>query len=390
MTEAAPSVAEWVARAAELRPVIEKGIEETQRLRHLAPATVEAFHEADLFRLLVPRELGGGGLTVFEAANVYHEVARVDGSAAWTLALVGSTTMFAAMLDADSAREILDEPRSICCGSIQPTGIRFIPVPGGYTVSGLARFVSGCQHAKWIAAGGLIFDDTGYRRNAAGGPIVLCGFVPMSHCRVIENWDSTGLRGTGSHDVEIDPIFVPERHTFDLDDVTPRAGDPFPGVPLVSKLGPGVGSVALGCAQGAVDALVELASAKTPFGTTKPLRERPALQLDVARAWALVDAGRASQQYAGSELARVFDSGNTPGAVELARLRAAYVQAAERALEAVEVVHAAAGSSTLAPGNHIDRAFRDVHAATQHLAISRSHYERIGRLVLGMDAAAGM
>ena len=385
MTLAAPTVAGYVARAEELAPVIAAGIEETQRLRHLAPRTVAAFHEADLFRLLVPASLGGGGLTVFEAAHVYHAVARIDGSAAWTLALVGSTTMFAAMLEPGPAGEILAAPTSICCGSFQPLGIRFQPAPGGYTVSGTGRFVFGCQHAQWIAAGGFVYQDDRPLRRPSGTPLMLVAFVPMAACRILDTWNSAGLRGTGSHDVAIDPVFVPAERTFDVDDVAPRPWDPLAGLPLVSKLGPGVGSVALGCAHGAVDALVELASAKVPFGTLKPLRERPALQLDVARASALVEAGVASQQYAGIELQRRAAGGNTFSTAELARLRAAYVQAAERALEAVALVHASAGSSTLSSTDRIDRAFRDVHAATQHLAISRSHYERIGRILLGFD-----
>ena len=120
-----------------------------------------------------------------------------------------------------------------------------------------------------------------------------------------------------------------------------------------------------------------------------PLRETPRIQTDVARAHALVDAGRAHLQFvAGSIFARVAE-GATPTTEDLARLRLSYLSATEHSVQAVDLMRNAAGMDAVASGNALERGFRDIHALTQHLAISTAHYERVGKALLGLDIGSG-
>ena len=120
-----------------------------------------------------------------------------------------------------------------------------------------------------------------------------------------------------------------------------------------------------------------------------PLRETARTQTDVARAHALVDAGRAHLEYvAGRIFARVSD-GATPTLAELARLRLSYLSATEHAAQAVDLMRNAAGMTAVLSGSPLERCFRDIHALTQHLAISTAHYERVGKALLGLDIGSG-
>jgi alkylation response protein AidB-like acyl-CoA dehydrogenase len=121
---------------------------------------VDALHDAELFRMMLPERLGGGGLNAAEAAPALEEVACPDGSAGWNLAIGAGTNAFLALLENEAAiAELVKVPRALGAGSINPTSLRLTPAPGGYRVSGMLRYASRVQQSTWLVAGGFVFDD---------------------------------------------------------------------------------------------------------------------------------------------------------------------------------------------------------------------------------------
>lgn len=389
MPDSTPST-HWVERAAGLAPLIRSCADESERERRLSARVVEAFHEAQLFRLQVPERFGGAGLDPIEAFPVYEEVAAADGSAGWNLAIGAGGGSFAGMLDdADALEEIVGSPRALLAGSVNPMALRVVPEGDGYRVSGRLRYASGVSQSTWLMAGGIVFDGAKPRLTHGGVPAIVGTFFPTREARVLDTWRPNGLAGTGSHDVEVSGVHVPAARCFEFFSTKPRPHDPLAALPLFSRLGAALAAVGIGIARRAIEELVALASEKVPIASAAPLRERAGVQIDVARARGLLDGARAHVTSTAREVFARAKAGAAPTVDDQVRLRLAYVTAAEQFARAVDLVRNAAGMNAIALGSPLERCWRDAHAVTQHVAISPSHLERLGRITLGLDAGPG-
>jgi alkylation response protein AidB-like acyl-CoA dehydrogenase len=211
---------------------------------------------------------------------------------------------------------------------------------------------------------------------------------PTSAVEVIDTWSVSGLRGTGSHDYRVADLFVPEDHTIDY--FAPQAvqtGTLY-AVPAISVLAVAIAAVPLGIARSAIDEVVALAAAKTPYGSSTPLRDKPTVQADVARAEVLLGSARS---YLFAMIGELWGEVAGGGAASMQRrgmLRLACAHAAQASAQAVDLVYNAAGGTAIFETGRLERCFRDVHAVTQHIATSTSNYEAGGRMLLGLDPGA--
>lgn len=385
---------ELTDRARALGPLIRAQADESERLRRLATPVVDAFHDAGLFRMLQPTSIGGSGLNAIDAVPILEEVAAADGSAGWNLAIGAGNSAFLALLEDQAALEsLVKPPRALGAGAVNPTSLRLTAVPGGYRVAGTLRFASGIHQSSWLVAGGLVIEDGKPRLAPDGIPEIVGAFFPSREARVLDTWHPSGMAGTGSHDAIIDDVFVPASYTFDFRAKGSRRFDALAELPTFSRLGATLAAVAIGIARRSVEELMVLARTKPAMMTATPLCETAHVQTEIARAHALVDAGRAHLRFvAGGIFDRIAD-GATPTLDDLARLRLSYLSATEHATEAVDRMRNAAGMTAVAspPGtvHPLERCFRDIHALTQHLAISPAHYERVGKALLGLDFGSG-
>jgi alkylation response protein AidB-like acyl-CoA dehydrogenase len=379
-------LADLTERARALAPLIRAHADESERARRLAAPVVDALHEAGLFRMMLPESLGGSGLNAVEAEPIIEEIACADGSAGWNLAIGAGNNAFLALLESRSALEALvKHPRALGAGSINPTSLRLTAANGGYRVSGALRFASGIHQSTWLVAGGFVFEEGKPRLGPGGAPRIVGAFFPSSEARVLDTWRPTGMAGTGSHDAQLEDVFVPAEFTFDFLASGARPLDPLGALPLFSRLGATLSAVALGIARRACEELVALAQTKVALMAGRPLRDTPRIQIDTARAAGLVDAGRAHlASVAGRIFARIA-AGAAPTQDDQVRLRLSYLSATEHAAQAVDLMRNAAGMNAVVSGHALERCWRDVHAVTQHLAVSNAHYERVGKALLGVD-----
>ena len=342
---------------------------------HSRPADefVDALREAGLFRLLVPPEMGGAGLSPWELGPVIEAMARIDGSAGWTLGL--GQGVLGQLVGPALFRELFSDPRLTMAGSLNPANTRAFKVAGGYRYSGKGTYVSGCTHASWMVAAGVVVENDATLRSTDGAPVIRAGVLPMSKCTIRETWNVMGMRGTGSHDVEFSDVFVQDDLTFQQADA-------------LANLGASLAPVSLGVARHALDAFVELASTKTPTGGRTLLRERVTAQAQLGEAEGYLQAARSLFYETAVEAEARRLAQRTPTDAERARMRLGSVMAAQLSARAVDLIYEAAGLTGAANDSALSRCWRDVHVVRQHITLATTRFEVIGRVSLGLPAGS--
>ena len=361
----------------------------SERERTLGPGTVAALQESGLLRMALPAEYGGAGLHMADTFPICEALARVNGSAGWNLS-IGVTTAGQALGLPDAAREeVLGDPATIVAGTVNFLAVKAARVEGGYAFDGQATFLSGSAYATWLVIGGMLRDGAVPVLDANGLPTIIRGVTPATSLALTDTWRVSGMRATASNDAPVRGLFIPDRSICATDHPGLVEGDPARGVPMLSRFGPGLAFVGLGTARGALDGLVAVAAEKVLLASQQPLRERADVQIDAARARGLIEAGRAFVTSAWRAAEAKAASGEPFGSEDQMLLRLSYVTAVEHAAHAADLVFRAGGSASLFEANGIERAWRDTHAVTKHLAVSPRMYDRLGRVVLGLPAAPG-
>ncbi|MCW5748712.1 MAG: acyl-CoA dehydrogenase family protein [Alphaproteobacteria bacterium] len=372
-----------VAAARDLAPRIRALREQSERERRLPTELVAAFHGLKLFRMFIPADLGGLETDLLTAARVVEQVAIADGAAGWNL-MIGSTYgLMAGLLPRDVAHDIYGPARAVVAGALRPTGTARLS-DGGYVVNGRWAFASGIQQATYWNAGCIVTDGTTPRRTASGGPEIRMVFFPPADGELIDTWDVSGLRGTGSHDYAVKDLFVPHERTIALED-TPWPSGVLYRTPLQALLDTSMAAVGLGIGRAAIDAFYELAAVKqSSAGSSKPLAERPMLQTSIARAEALLLSARSFLYETAEDVWADVLAGKAPGARQLAIARLARINAVAASCQAAELAFEAGGGSSIYASCPLDRCLRDIRTASQHVSMATANYEVIGRVLLGL------
>ncbi|MEA2624479.1 MAG: indole-3-acetate monooxygenase [Candidatus Binatota bacterium] len=382
--------AELLDDAAALAPQIREAAEETERARRLPQSLVDEMAHAGIFRMCVPRSLGGGEIDPATIARVLESVARADGSAGWC-AMIGATSgLVAAYLEPGAAREIYGSSPDVVTGGVVMPGGKAIAVDGGFRVTGRWPFASGCEHSDWLMGGSVVLDAGKPRLLPNGAPDPRLMLFPAADVRVLDTWTVSGLRGSGSHDFEVADVFVPASRSVSIVTDPPQERGPLFAFPLFGLLAVGIAAVALGIGRRAIEELTALAAGKTPSGSRRLLRDRPMVQVQVAEAEATLLAGRALLFDALGHAWRAAERDGRLDVADRASLRLAATHATRSSARAVDLVYDSGGGSSIYASSPLQRCFRDVHVVTQHMMVGAPTYEVAGRVLLGLDTDVSM
>jgi alkylation response protein AidB-like acyl-CoA dehydrogenase len=383
---------ESIAKEAErLAGALRERNDEIERARRLPEPFVRAFDEAGLFRLCVPRSLGGPELPLGEFVRVLETLAAGDASAAWCAMIASTTSVLAAWLEPAAARELFTAPGAVSGGVFAPSG-RARRVAGGFQVDGRWSFGSGSQHCTTLLGGCIVTNESGSAAQPAEAsgrdgkrPDIRLLFFPASKVEIHDTWHVAGLAGTGSHDIAVRDLFVPDAHGVSLISGTPRESGALYRFPVFGLLAVGVASVSLGIARRAIAELIALATRKTPALAQRRLAERGAAQTAVAEAEGALGGARSFLLAAIDEVWARVESGGAVGLAERARVRIAAANAVRGAARAVDRMYELGGGSSIYLSNPLQRCFRDVHVVTQHASVAAGSLELAGRALLGVD-----
>ncbi len=381
---AAPSPLE-VARA--LAPRIRERAAEIEAARQLPPDLVMELANARLFKVAVPEAEGGLGADIVTALRVIEEVARADGSTGWCLAMAVNTFRQSAQFTPAARRELFySDPVGVSAGSANPRG-RAVAVPGGYRVTGHWFFASGCMHASSLHGACKVFDGEAPRLLPTGDQEVrIVYFYPKSIARIIDTWTVSGMRGTGSHDIEVDDVFVPEARTFSALERRARVTGPINRIHGFDLAGCGFACVGLGVARAAIDALVDLANVKVPRISSELLRERAMAQAQVGEAEALLRSGRAFLFDVVGEMWETVLAAEPVTERQRSELRLAMTHAAQSAAKATHLACATAGTTSIFSSSPLERYARDAEVVTRHVQLQSVNYEAVGRTLFGLES----
>ncbi len=366
------------ARVKAIATLAAEHAERSERERRLAPEVVDALRAADLFRLCVPQGLGGAEAAPLELIEAVETLARADASTGWCLAVTATSGLVAAYLDEEAAREIYGNPGVAVGGVFAPRG-QAVGIGDRLEVTGRWAFASGSPFCDWLMGGCLTELD--------GRPVEpRLVLFPRDDVEILDTWTVSGLSATGSHDISVEDLSVPVSRSAAVIGASPREGGALYAFPLFGLLAAAIAAVTLGVARAAMDDLLELAGAKQPEGSRRKLAERSTVQSEVARAEAALRAARGLLL---DSLARGYERAGQGAGIDTEdrmAIRLASTHAARTAAAVVDTCYELGGGSSIYATSPLQRRFRDVHAATQHMLVSRSTLELTGRLLLGVPS----
>jgi alkylation response protein AidB-like acyl-CoA dehydrogenase len=377
-----------IARAAAVSAAVAAASDEIEAGRRLPPALLDRLHEAELFRLLLPRSSNGIETDPVTFFHVIETIARADASTAWCLSQAGGCAMSAAYLDLPVAHAIFgNDPRAVLAWGPGPK-VRAVECDGGYKVTGVWAFASGGRHATWLGAHCPIFAADGSPRLEANGvQEERTMLVRSQEVEWTDIWNTVGLRGTASDQFALNDFFVRSDHSITREfDRECRESGPLYRMGSGTCYQVGFAGVACGIARGALDCFVDVARNKVPRGTKSTLRDNAVVQSGLAQAEVNLRAARGFVLQSMADIWKHLCAGASITVEQRITVRMAATNAIHRAREAVDFAYNAAGATAIFEGHPLERRFRDIHTVTQQLQGQIRHFETVGAWMMGVEA----
>jgi alkylation response protein AidB-like acyl-CoA dehydrogenase len=372
--------------AASTIPLLREQAPRIERERRLTDEVVAALEDAGALTLSRPARFGGAEVDLSTQFDELVAVARGDGSAGWVASLYSVCGFFAGLFDDRAQEEVFANPKARVAGVFSPTGV-LVPVEGGYRLTGRWSWNTGCHHAHWDTLAAVV-------EGAEGPPEPLIALVPMEDLEIEDDWDPSGLAGTGSATVRCADVFVPAyrtlstvaalqgRYASEANRDRPLFRTAFFPFVLVASMGAPVGM-----AQGAMDAFLErLPGRLITYTHYTDQAQAPVTHLQVAEA----AARTRSAELLARDLARQLDEAAAEGrdltVAERAAIRGEVGLVVRECRTAVEILADASGASSIQHTVPIQRIARDIRALSIHAALNwTTNLEVHGRVLVGAD-----
>jgi len=381
-SDSSPLRHELLTAVDSIRDTLLAEIDGQEQNAELSRVSADALYDAGILRMKLPAVLGGHEADLVTQFEVIEALARISPAAAWC-AMVGTTSLGlpgAFLPDAGAAKMFSAGriPRGAVL--IMPTG-QATAVAGGYRLSGRWAFASGVQHAEWISAHALV------RETPQGAPVLFMLVFPANDITLHDNWQVLGLRGTGSCDISVTDIFVPNELAWNVATQTPQRGGCLYELGIPAFVSYEHAAFALGLARSVLDELTGLAIEKRRgYGPGAPsLADRPALQRFIGHSDMRLRAARALTMTLNEQAMDVVASGAKPTTRLALELRSSAVYCTEVGTEIINQAFRYSGAAAIFEGQLMQRCLRDISVAAQHLMVSEIAYELLGKTHLGFE-----
>lgn len=375
-----------LAAARSVEPVIRAHADEAERNHRLSPPVVAALTDAGLYRLLLPRGLGGLETDPVTCSEAVEILAGFDSAAGWSLQAGNLGGWWAARLPEAGVREIYGgNPSAVMAAAFHPPQ-QAREAPGGYRISGRGPLASNIHQADWLFLTALVMEGEAPRMTD-GRPEVIALVLRASEVEVVDTWDSLGMRGTDSQDVVMHDVFVPAARTFPLVPAfqpSPGFAGPLYRFPVIGSAVFTIAPVALAVARSAITELRRLAERRTAFGYTRPMCQRTSVQSAVARAEAMLRAARLLYYDAMETAWARTVRGEAHTLEQKADLLLAGAHAAATVSAVAELTHGAAGTAGIYARSPLERHFRDAQTLRHHGFLSANRFEAVGQVYCGV------
>ncbi|KOV60432.1 3-hydroxy-9,10-secoandrosta-1,3,5(10)-triene-9,17-dione monooxygenase oxygenase subunit [Streptomyces sp. MMG1121] len=371
-----------------LAPVLRERAAEAEALRRVPDTSVKEIEDTGFFQLLQPTAFGGRAADPLVFYTAVKEIAQACGSTGWVASVVGVHPWHVALFDPRAQEEVWGkDPKTRIASSYAPTG-RAAAADGGFRLSGRWHFSSGCDHAQWALLGCLVPDGE-------GNPVDMRTFlIPRTDYRVDDVWDTVGLRGTGSNDVVVEDVFVPEHRALSFGPVSALKvpghelnQEPLYRLPYAGMFTTAISTPIVGIAEGAYHSYAEATQQRFRVSYGQKVAEDPFAQVRIARAASDIDASWLQLTRNMGEMYALAERGEGIPMELRTRARRDQVLATERAVAAVDLLMENAGGSAMRTGPApVQRAWRDAHTGRGHAANDPERaLVMYGQCALGID-----
>jgi 3-hydroxy-9,10-secoandrosta-1,3,5(10)-triene-9,17-dione monooxygenase len=377
-----------VERARALTPLLAEHAAEAERLRRPVDAVISALVEAGIFELMVPRCYGGLELDLGSFLDVGLALGEGDASQAWVATFYIEHCWMLCQFPETFQRELFsDRSHVLAPAMLAPRG-KALREPGGYRLSGRWEWGTGVMHAEWMIAGALV-------EYPGGGPDPRFFALPASAAKVEDTWYVDGMIGTGSNDVVIEDVLVPEERSVSILEMSAgRApgsrihSGPLYRTPMVPILGLAASMPALGQARVAVRGFRDRVRERIPLGSTERQGKKAAAQMRLARVELEVQQAELMMRQVVAEVCACRDRATLE---ERARWVAALALVVHQSRDVIQTVADASGAHAHFQSHPLQRALRDVNALSCHAVFDLdARLETLGRLRLGLEAPGAM
>ena len=373
-----------LAAVRDLAPCISARSAEIESERRLPLDLLDQLIAAGCFRMLTPRSHGGLEVDLLLSMEIIETIAGDDGATGWTVMIGSESPMLLALLPRSRFDQIYaNTPDVIVGGGFAPRG-QAAAGAGGYLVSGRWDFASGCQHTRWLFGNCVVTEDGQPRAGLLPGSREIRAMLFRSdQARIIDTWEVSGLRGTGSHDIEVKNLRVPTDDSLDIfmgQSCVPGALYKAPVVSFALH----IGAVGVGIARHALADIIALVQTnKKRLYTGSAIADSPLFHHRLAQAETSL---RAARELLMAESRAVWQSslvGRSPTPSETARVVGSVAWAAQTAASIVDTCYTAGGGTALYSSSPLQRHLRDIHTLTQHAAVNEAMLARAGAFLIG-------
>ena len=352
---------------------------EFEQARRLPTDVSDAMAKAGIYRMFVPQSLGGLETSPLVSSQVFETLAQGDAACGWVAFIAATSGSSLARIETSVAKQMFTSPETMLAGVFAPNG-KAVKTGDDYILNGQWQWGSGTQNADWVLAGSMVIDP---QQPADAKPRAHMCLVPKDAIEFLDTWHSTGLRGTGSTDFKLTDQRVPSAHIVGLE-VRKMPDTPLFQFPNFTLLALGIAAVSMGIARAALDEFVALAQEKKRASSSTTIAERSHTQMQIATAEAKLRSARAFY-YDSLEQAWSRATAGDPVEIDQRRnLRLATTHAVMASAEVVDCAYNLAGGVSVYQTSNLQRHFRDIHVATQHIMVAPSTLETTGRLFLGL------
>lgn len=380
-----------IARARSIARELARASSRIEAERAIGPDLMQMLHEARLFRMSLPKSLGGDEASLADMAEVTQVIAAADGSSAWCVGQAAGCAMTAAQLEPSAARRVFGPADAVLAWGAGAQG-KAVPDKKGWRIEGRWSFASGSRGATWLGAHCKIFDTAGAAvLRPDGRHLELTFLVPRSEAKIIDDWNVMGLRGTGSDSYALSDHWVASELAADREDQSGRfEAAPLYKFPQIMIYAGGFAGVMLGIARGMLDDLFALAQSKTPRGAASSLKESPVFQSQLAQ---LEARHRAARSYLMGTLRSAWTPVAAGGPLTTdirVDVRLASTFTINEALQIAVEAYRAAGQHAIFTDNTFERRMRDALSASQQVQGRPSHFVTVGRHMMGLGLDSAM
>jgi len=319
---------------------------------------------------------GGDELPPSEFLRMVERIAEVDGSAGWVAGIEVGTIYLASLPLETQAKVFSAGPDVVFCGALFPVQPAE-RVPEGFKVTGQWRFGSGCRGADYLAVG--IGSEDGRPHTAV---------IPAGDVEIVENWDVVGMEGTGSHDLRVNGVVVPDEWTF-VRGARPNIDEPLYRYPTVPYAAQSLAVVNLGIARAALDHVIHVGASRGGHTGAAQLADRSYARIALGKAEAALRSARAFFYEVTDEVFETVSSGTPATTAQASSIRLAARHAAETGFEVVRTAYGLSGIAAISTDHPLQRYLRDASVVPHHALLTEGVYDGAGAVLMGVKPAPG-